>query len=84
MIFSSLTLLAIQTALGSGTILKKGFETGFEIREKEGVHNLVTEMDLKSEEWILSSLKKAFPLPRLLLRRKRRRLSHPKRDCLDH
>ncbi len=59
--FSSLTLLAIQTALGSGTILKKGFETHFEIREKEGVHNLVTEMDLKSEEWILSSLKKAFP-----------------------
>jgi len=59
--FSCMTLQAIQTALLAGHLLKKGFDTSFSIQEKEGMYNLVTEYDLKSEEVILSSLRKAFP-----------------------
>jgi myo-inositol-1(or 4)-monophosphatase len=58
---SCFTLVAIQAALLAGNLLKSGFRTSFQIQEKEGTHNLVTEYDFKSEESILSSLKQAFP-----------------------
>ncbi len=52
---------AIETALGAGKILKEGFGTNFLISNKEGINNLVTEYDTRSEEYIIGNLRKAFP-----------------------
>jgi len=59
--FSKITLSAIQAALKAGEILKKGYDSHFEIRRKEGKHNLVTEYDLLSETTIISFIKERFP-----------------------
>jgi len=59
--FSKITLTAIQAALKAGEILKKGYNSHFEIRKKEGKHNLVTEYDLLSETTIISFIKERFP-----------------------
>jgi len=59
--FSQLTFVAIQAALKAGTLLKKGFGTSFEINQKEGKQNLVTEYDHASEECIISFIKSHFP-----------------------
>ncbi len=48
-------------AINAGKILKEGFGTNFNIRSKEGKHNLVTEYDLKSENSIIEFLKKEVP-----------------------
>ncbi len=50
---SHITLIAIEAALLAGEILRQGFGTHFAISSKEGVHNLVTEYDHKSEKAII-------------------------------
>lgn len=59
--WDSLTKRALLAAEEAGKILKKGFGTHFRIEEKEGRHNLVTEYDHASQEYIISSIKKDFP-----------------------
>ncbi len=52
---------AIQVALQAGALLRKGFDTTFEITSKPGRHNLVTEYDKAAEDCILTTLMKRFP-----------------------
>ncbi|MES2198860.1 MAG: inositol monophosphatase family protein [Chlamydiota bacterium] len=61
MTFSELTLTALEAALLAGSYLQKSFGTLHTINTKEGKQNLVTECDLKSEELILSFIRKKFP-----------------------
>lgn len=58
---SDFTKSAIQIALEAGNLLKDGFYSSYKISHKEGVQNLVTEFDLKSEDLIISSLQHLFP-----------------------
>ncbi len=58
---SHLTFIAIQAALSSGDLLRKGFGTSFQIESKPGKQNLVTEYDKASEKRILSLIGKEFP-----------------------
>lgn len=53
--------IAKNAAINAGKILKEGFGTNFNIRSKEGKHNLVTEYDLRSENSIIEFLKKEVP-----------------------
>jgi myo-inositol-1(or 4)-monophosphatase len=55
------TLFAIEIAEKSSSILKDGFNKHYKIFSKEGIHNLVTEYDLKSEDFIISSIKNTYP-----------------------
>jgi myo-inositol-1(or 4)-monophosphatase len=59
--FSKITLAAIEIALKAAEVLKKGFKTDYEIKKKEGNHNLVTEYDYLSEKIIISYIKEKFP-----------------------
>lgn len=59
--FSDITWLAIDAALQAGEILQHGFGTGFSISSKKGIHNLVTEYDHKSEQFIIDFIKKHIP-----------------------
>ena len=63
---SHLTFIAIQAALSSGDLLRKGFGTSFQIESKPGKQNLVTEYDKASEKRILSLIAKEFPDHRFL------------------
>jgi myo-inositol-1(or 4)-monophosphatase len=63
---SPLAFVAIEAALKAGEILRKGFGTAFEIYEKTTPLDLVTELDRKSEETIISYIKKQFPMHRFL------------------
>lgn len=56
-----LTVVAIQAALRSGEILKKGFGTSYEISLKPGNQNLVTAFDKASEETIMETIFHHFP-----------------------
>lgn len=58
---SNLTLIAIEAALQAGTLLRQGYGTHFSISSKEGVHNLVTEYDHRSEKMIIDFLRSHFP-----------------------
>ncbi len=58
---SRLTTVAITAALKAGALLKRGFGSHFEISEKEGYHNLVTEYDKATEKQIISSIFSHFP-----------------------
>ena len=58
---SHITLLAIEAALGAGELLRHGFGGTFSISSKSGTHNLVTEYDHRSEEFIINFLRKEFP-----------------------
>ncbi len=58
---NELTICAIEAAKKSGDILKKGFGTSFEIFNKEGKNNLVTEYDKLSEKTIIEVIKRKFP-----------------------
>jgi myo-inositol-1(or 4)-monophosphatase len=58
---SELTFVAIQAALNAGTLLRRGFDTEFEIKSKDGMQNLVTEYDKFSEQSIISSIFQHFP-----------------------
>lgn len=51
-------LKAVETA---GQVLKEYFNQSFKISNKEGINNLVTEVDHKSEEVIFSIIKQEFP-----------------------
>lgn len=50
----------------AGKILKEGYETDFNISEKEGRNNLVTDLDHKSEKHIINRIKKEYPHHRIL------------------
>lgn len=50
-----------QTITNSGKILLDGFGTTFQIDEKLGKNNLVTEFDYKSETYIINEIKRQFP-----------------------
>jgi len=52
---------AVEAALKSGDILRKGFGTSFEISLKEGKNNLVTEFDKLSEKAIIQHIHSIFP-----------------------
>ncbi len=58
---SRLTLVATHAALKAGELIKKGFGSDFVFETKEGRHNLVTEMDQKSEAVIIEMIKNHFP-----------------------
>lgn len=58
---SELTFIAIQAALEAGDLLRRGFGTTFDIGQKQGKQNLVTEYDKASEKKIISMLLNAFP-----------------------
>ncbi len=58
---SELSFVAIQAALLAGTLLRRGFDTEFEIGAKEGIQNLVTEYDNASEKNIIQSIFHHFP-----------------------
>lgn len=60
-IFSELTLSAIEAACQAGAMLKEGFSKHFSWSYKEGDHNLVTEYDKKSEDYIVNFLHKKYP-----------------------
>jgi len=52
---------AIQAAIQAGELLKDGFGKAFEITNKAGRNNLVTEYDLKAEKEIIDFIKAKFP-----------------------
>ncbi|MBI2743191.1 MAG: inositol monophosphatase [Chlamydiales bacterium] len=58
---SHLCFTAIQAALKAGELLKTGFNSKYAIHSKPGIHNLVTEYDLKAEECIISMIREQFP-----------------------
>lgn len=60
-VFSSFTFTAIQAALKAGEILKRGFGTNYEISNKPGRQNFVTEYDKASEACIISLIREHFP-----------------------
>jgi len=61
-----LTQIAVDAALKAGEILLSGFGASFQIRNKEGKNNLVTEYDIKSEEAIITLIKSKYPKHRFL------------------
>jgi myo-inositol-1(or 4)-monophosphatase len=58
---SELTLIAIEAAVNAGNVLRYGFGTHFQIKNKEGHHNLVTEYDIKAEKEIIGFIQKNVP-----------------------
>jgi len=52
---------AKESALLAGNLLKEGFGTIFNITNKTGKNNLVTEYDIKAEEIIINNIKSKFP-----------------------
>jgi myo-inositol-1(or 4)-monophosphatase len=58
---SPFTVTAIEAALKAGEILRRGFYSDYQISEKPGVHNLVTEYDHKAEESIISTILSHYP-----------------------
>lgn len=58
---SHITLTAVEAALQAGTLLRQGFGTHFAIHSKEGIHNLVTEYDHRSEKLIIDFLRQETP-----------------------
>jgi myo-inositol-1(or 4)-monophosphatase len=59
--FNKLTNCAVDSALKAGKVLKEGFGTSFEISNKIGKNNLVTEYDKRSESIIIENIKSVFP-----------------------
>jgi len=53
--------IAKVAAINAGKILTEGFGTTFNVRSKEGKHNLVTEYDVKSENSIIEFISKEVP-----------------------
>ena len=51
----------LKAALGAGELMKARFNTGFRIDNKEGMNNLVTEVDHASEKLIVDIIQKEFP-----------------------
>ncbi len=53
--------LAIRAARSAGTLLREGLTRSHDIRYKEGVHNLVTEMDTAAEALIIETIRGEYP-----------------------
>lgn len=53
--------LAVETSRSAGEILRRGFGTSCTVSTKEGRHNLVTEFDVESEQFIIQSLRSQLP-----------------------
>lgn len=51
----------IQATEAAGKVIKENFNLSFSVSNKEGINNLVTEVDHKSEAAILSIIKQNFP-----------------------
>jgi myo-inositol-1(or 4)-monophosphatase len=51
----------LKAALSAGELMKARFNTGFRIDNKEGMNNLVTEVDHASEKLIVDIIQKEFP-----------------------
>jgi myo-inositol-1(or 4)-monophosphatase len=51
----------LQAAQQAGTIMRESFNTSFTISNKEGLNNLVTEVDHASEKAIIEIITKNFP-----------------------
>ncbi len=45
----------------AGKIIKENFDSSFSVFNKEGINNLVTEIDHKSEEAIINIIKSDYP-----------------------
>lgn len=58
---SKLTFTAINAALAAGDLLRKGCGAPIDIKQKSGLHNIVTQYDHAAEEVIISTLRKEFP-----------------------
>ena len=57
----SLSFVATQAALQAGELLRKGFGSKTTIKLKDGIQNLVTEYDNRSEECIVKTIHEHFP-----------------------
>lgn len=51
----------LKAAESAGKVLRENFDSSFTVSNKEGINNLVTEIDHKSEEVIFSIIKQDFP-----------------------
>lgn len=58
---AELVTVAIEAALHTGSLLRRGFGTSYEILSKEGRHNLVTTYDKLSESAIFQTITRRFP-----------------------
>lgn len=56
----------IDTIKEAGALILKRFDTEFEITAKEGINNLVTEVDMASERLIRANITSAFPTHHIL------------------
>ncbi len=52
---------AVAAATAAGALLRQGYSEAKEIKHKDGVHNLVTQFDLRSEALIISAIRDRFP-----------------------
>ena len=59
--FSDYTLFAIDLVKMASEILIKGFYSYYKVYSKTGIHNLVTEYDLKSEKAIIAAIEDKYP-----------------------
>jgi myo-inositol-1(or 4)-monophosphatase len=50
-----------RAALDAGKLMKERFQTSYRIDNKEGINNLVTEVDHASEKLIMDTIRDAFP-----------------------
>lgn len=57
----TLIQVAIDAARQAGELLIEGFGTSYQIENKEGLQNLVTEYDHKSQKLIIQTIKNSFP-----------------------
>lgn len=53
--------VAKQAALEAGALLKKGFGTPYDIKTKQGDHDLVTQFDISSQKLIIELIRGHFP-----------------------
>ena len=51
----------LEVIKAAGALVKEGFEQEFSIDHKDGVNNLVTEIDQAAERFIVDAFRKAFP-----------------------
>ncbi|GAB1430185.1 inositol monophosphatase family protein [Ignavibacteria bacterium] len=58
---TELLATARNLAVSAGELLRKGFGGSFGVSSKEGRHNLVTEYDNRSEDLIISGIRRKFP-----------------------
>lgn len=61
MINDDLAYVAIQAALRAGEVLRRGYNTAFQVSFKPGMHNLVTEYDKAAENSIITFVREHFP-----------------------